>query len=170
MLAVVSDSSPLVYLTRLDRFDLLRQLYDRVFIPGAVWREVAEEGATKPEGTNVRQAVSAGWLRLETATLEAFIQDAAFLELGDGEREAIALAHSKHALLIIDEAEGREVARRLGIPVTGTIGVLVEAKLKGLIPEVRSELNRLKETTNFRFTEDLLAIALQKAGEQPHRA
>jgi hypothetical protein len=45
-----------------------------------------------------------------------------------------------------------------------------EAKLKGLIPEVRSELNRLKETTNFRFTEDLLAIAMQKAGEQPHRA
>lgn len=74
---------------------------------------------------------------------------------------------SKNALLIIDETDGREVARRLGIRLTGTIGLLVEAKLKGLIPEVRSQLNRLKETSNFRFTEQLFAAALQKAGEQP---
>ena len=57
MLAVVSDSSPLVYLTRLNRFYLLRQLFNGVFIPDAVWREVALEGAAKPEGANVRQAV-----------------------------------------------------------------------------------------------------------------
>jgi predicted nucleic acid-binding protein len=54
MLAVVSDSSPLVYLTRLDRFELLCQLYDRVFIPPAVWQEVAMEGAARPEGAKVK--------------------------------------------------------------------------------------------------------------------
>lgn len=74
---------------------------------------------------------------------------------------------SKNALLIIDEIEGQEVARRLGIRLTGTIGVLVEAKLKGLIPEVRFESNRLTETSNFRCTEQLFATALQKAGEHP---
>jgi len=167
MLAVVSDSSPLVYLTRLNRFDLLRQLYEGVFIPNAVWREVAVEGATRPEGVNVKQAVSAGWLRVETAAADALPQDAAFLELGDGEREAIALARSKNALLIIDETAGREIARRLGVRLTGTIGVLVEAKLRGLIPEVRSELKCLKEASNFRFTEELFVAALQKAGEVP---
>lgn len=166
MLAVVSDSSPLLYLTRLGRFDLLRQLYEGVFIPNAVWREVAIEGATRPEGMNVKLAVTAGWLKVESVAGTSLPQDPAYLELGDGEREAIALARNKNALLIIDETEGREVARRLGVRITGTLGILVEAKLRGLIPKVRPELDRLKDESNFRFTEELFVMALRNAGEE----
>ena len=86
MLAVVSDSSPLLYLTRLGRFDLLRQLYEGVFISNAVWREVAIEGAARPEGMNVRQAVTSGWLKVASAPGTGLPSDPAYLELGDGER------------------------------------------------------------------------------------
>ncbi|MSR65960.1 MAG: DUF3368 domain-containing protein [Pedosphaera sp.] len=165
MLAVVSDSSPLVYLTRLGRFDLLRQLYEGVFIPMAVWREVGIEGAARPEGANVKLAVAAGWLKVDSAISTALSEDPAFLELGDGEREAIVLAQTKNALLIIDETEGRAVALRLGVRHTGTIGIRVEAKLRGLITHVRPELRRLRDESNFRFTDELFAAALVKAGE-----
>ncbi len=66
--------------------------------------------------------------------------------LGRGEREAIALAlESKADLVILDDRQGRRVARAKGLAVTGTIGLLIEAREKGLIPSVRRELDRLIE-------------------------
>jgi len=123
------------------------------------------EGASRPEGACVKQAVADRWLQVESVAWETVEPDVALLALDEGEREAIALARQKRAMLIIDESDGREVARRLGVPCTGTLGVLVEAKLRGLIPELKPELARLQAETNFRFTEGLFAAALRKAGE-----
>jgi predicted nucleic acid-binding protein len=167
MPAVVSDSSPFVYLTRLGRFDLLRGLYSQVWVPSAVWKEVAVEGVSRPEGANVKQAAADGWLIVESVLPSSAPQDAALLALDDGEREAIILARKLCAMLIIDEAEGRNVAARLGVRCTGTIGILIEAKLRGLIPRLQPELQRLKTESNFRFAEELFNGALKKAGEAP---
>jgi uncharacterized protein len=164
MPAVVSDSSPFVYLTRLGRFELLRVLYGQVLIPPAVWREVVIEGAGRAEAENVRQAAADGWLTTGQWP-DGYNADPELVKLDDGEREAIALAHTRDALLIIDESRGREVAMRLGVHCTGTIGVLVEARLRSLIPDLRRELETLKDSTNFRLTEQLVAEALKKAGE-----
>jgi predicted nucleic acid-binding protein len=163
MPAVVSDSSPLVYLTRLGRFDLLRVLYQQVLVPPAVWREVAVEGAGLAEAESVKQAVTDGWLVVEKVPEEKV--EPSLSELGDGERDAILLARAKNAMLIIDETDGRNIAARLGVRCTGRLGVLVEAKLRSLIPRLRPELNKLKAETNFRFTEELFAEALTKVGE-----
>jgi len=165
MPAVVSDSSPFVYLARLQRFDLLHTLFDQILIPGAVWREVAVASASNPEGLEVVKAAEAGWLKVEEATANPSFRDQGLLGLGEGEREAILLALQKSALLIIDETDGRKVATRLGITSIGTLGVLVQAKLSGLIPELRAELNRLKAETNFRFTDKLFERALRSVGE-----
>lgn len=67
-------------------------------------------------------------------------------ELGAGERETIALALELPSdLIILDDQEGRRIARERGIPITGTIGVLVEARAQGFIPAMRPELDRLIE-------------------------
>lgn len=162
MLAVVSDSSPLVYLAALGRFGLLRTIYDRVLIPTAVWEEVAVQGGVRAEAELLRQARAEGWVHVEQVVGTIPV---AMKKLDEGEREAILLAKSNDALLIIDEARGRAVAEELGVTCTGTIGVLVEAKLRGLIPSLRPELERLRAQSNFRFSESLFRVALAKAHE-----
>lgn len=162
MPAVVSDSSPFVYLAALGRFELLRVLYAEVFIPPAVWNEVAVDGEGRVEADLLRNACSAGWVKVERITTSIPTE---LRKLDDGEREAIALAKEKHAILVIDEARGRNAAAKLGIQCTGTVGVLVEARLRGLVPLLRPELERLRSQSNFRFTESLFEAALLRAGE-----
>ena len=68
------------------------------------------------------------------------------IDLGQGEREAIALAIDSGAdLVILDDQQGRLVSRDKGLSVTGTVGVLIEAKERGFIPSLRPEMDRLIE-------------------------
>lgn len=164
MPAVVSDSSPLVYLTRLERSALLREIYGQVLIPSAVWREVAVVGAHLPEGRNVKGAVAEGWLVVKSPATPAASIGERVADLGDGEREAILLALERQALLI-DEADGRRTAESLGLRCTGTVGVLVEAKLRRLIPALQPELDRLRSATTFRLADAVCRNALAAVGE-----
>ncbi len=165
MPAVVADSSPLVYLARLGHFKVLRVLHQEVLIPPAVWREVGIQGRDYAEGRCLSRACAEGWIRVTTAANAVVPDDEEFAELDLGEREAIMLALSLSALLVIDERDGRAVATRLGLRLTGTLGLLVEAKNRALIPSLRIELDRLLVETNFRCAESLLQKALLEAGE-----
>ncbi len=161
MPAVVSDTSPLVYLTRLGHFDWLRELYGEVLIPPAVWNELINQGAAYPEAAETKAAVTRGWIKvLAPASAVAELR-----QLDPGEREAIALARELGALLIIDEAEGRQEAVKLGVRVVGTLGLLVEAKSRGLVASVRGELDRLASKTTFRISDELRKRVLQQARE-----
>ena len=164
MPAVISDASPLIYLTHLGRFALLRELHGCVLIPPAVWREVGERGAPRAEGRTLRAAVDEGWIKIESPSSVPPAAPA-LAQLGAGEREAIQLAFERHATLIIDEAEGRAVALQLGIKLSGTLGVLVEAKRRGLLTRVRPEVERLIGETTFRLSENVRQHILQLAGE-----
>lgn len=165
MPVVVADSSPLVYLARLGRLELLRLLYSEVLIPDAVWREVAVEGREFTEGRALLAAASAGWVRVESCA-PAAEEEPSLQRLDDGEREAITLAIRLRALLIIDEAEGRAAATKLGVKLTGTLGVLVQATRRGLVPRLQTELDRLMVETNFRCADELIADALKAVGEK----
>jgi len=82
-----------------------------------------------------------------------------------GEASAIALAlESDNSLLIIDDRKGRKFTRQLSLSIIGTIGIIVDAKLTGIIPSVKPVLAKIK-TTNFRITEALELLIIQKAGE-----
>ncbi len=164
MRAIVSDSSPLIYLTRLGRFHILRELYGTVLIPEAVWEEVAFEGVYRPEGANLRSALDEKWLIIAD-TMDIGPELEGLEDLGWGEQQAIRLARSLQALLIIDEANGRARAKQLGVHVSGTVGVLAEAKLRGLIPSIRPELDRLLQETNFRLSSKVYQDAIRDAGE-----
>jgi predicted nucleic acid-binding protein len=82
-----------------------------------------------------------------------------------GEASAIALAiELDDCLLIIDDLKGRKFANQIGLTIIGTIGVIVDAKLTGIITSVKPILGKIK-STNFRITEQLEAIILKRSGE-----
>lgn len=157
---VVSDTSPITNLAAIGQLDLLRQLYQQVIIPEAVFRELTALGGRYP-GAIVTQLV---WIETR-AVANRTVVNALRAELDDGEAEAITLAQELAAdLLLMDEHLGRAAAARLGLKVVGILGVLIEAKHQGLIQEVKPLIGALMNL-GFRIGQDLYKRVLQAAGE-----
>ena len=86
-------------------------------------------------------------------------------QVDSGEAEAIALALELGGLtVILDDRKARRLAQRMGLPIIGTIGILLKAKATGLISEVKEEMDSLA-SANFRIAPALYAEALRLAGE-----
>ncbi len=166
MLLVVCDATPLIYLTRLGRLGLLRQLHEAVLVPPAVGGEVAVRGSALPEGAAAQQAAKEGWLRVESPQGRLTISPTDTEDLDPGETEAIQLAIENDALLAIDEIHGRDVALKLGVKITGTVGLLARARREGLLPSLRAELDRLRTETTFRLSDSVYRDAISSVGEQ----
>lgn len=145
---VITDSGCLISLERIDRLDILPALFSQVLLPPAVH---AEFGVVLP------------WLKVVPPKDQGMI--AALKMLVDaGEAEAIALAYELQYRLIIDDLQGRKVARDLGLRLTGTIGVLVMAKQQGVIPALKPVIEAL-EAVSFYLSDALKAEALKLVGE-----
>ena len=87
------------------------------------------------------------------------------MQIDKGESSAIALAiETKGSTLILDDYKARKIAERLGIRFTGTIGVVIKAKLSGIIPSIKPILEKIKRT-DFRMTVEIELQALKEAGE-----
>lgn len=84
--------------------------------------------------------------------------------VGDGEAEAMALALDA-ARIVLDDLDARRLADRLGLKVVGTLGLLLTAKLRGEIPSLRAEIDRLRRG-GFRAAPALIEEILRSAGEQ----
>jgi predicted nucleic acid-binding protein len=90
-----------------------------------------------------------------------------FLEtqIGKGESSAIALAlETPDCMLVLDDYKARKIAAELGLPHTGTLGVIIKAKLIGVIPSVKPILQKMKQT-NFRLSIELEDQVLKEANE-----
>jgi len=161
-MSIVSNASPLINLARISELDLLRRLYGELVLPEAVWHEVVVKGAGQP-GVNEMEA--APWIRTRPVANRQLVQ-ALQQELDAGEAEAIALALETRAeLLLMGEHLGRETARHLGLRHTGLIGLLIEAKRKGLISRVKPHLDALRDVVGFRVSDALYRRVLQDEGE-----
>ncbi len=161
----VSDSSPLIHLAKIEALETISRLYSRILIPPAVWREVVEEGDGRPGAVQVQRAVAAGWIVKQAAKNETLVM-ALRQTLDNGEAESIALATELHPeSVLLDDKLARQMARRLGLPVTGTIGVLQRSKQVGLIVEVRSLITRLQSEGDYYIDPGLIEKALLAAGE-----
>jgi uncharacterized protein len=151
---VVSDTSALTALLQVNRIELLVQIYEEVFIPQAVRDELLRTHPVLPAFLQCRPvADTAQVARIST-------------ELDRGESEAIVLAKELRADdLLIDEARGREVARREGVHVIGLLGVLLEAKGRRLISSVRELTAELERRAGFFVSENVRETIFRAAGE-----
>lgn len=130
----------------IDYLQLLAQLYNQVTIPEAVYRELAD---IEPPVPGTLEVQTANWLKVKQVVDRKFVEHLIDeVSLDSGESEAIALALELDAdLLLIDERRGRAEADRLGIKITGLLGILVEAKQKNLIVAVKPLMNALIATS-----------------------
>jgi len=159
---VISDTSPIVNLAAVGQLELLRQLYSKIVIPQAVRHEIVVVGAGQPGAIEVE---ASDWIQTHQVTNRTMVSSLQ-LEVDDGEAEAIALAAELKAdLLLLDERRGRIVVSRLGLKFIGLLGVLIEAKYRGLVPAIRPILDDLIGKAGFWITRELYDRVLQAAGE-----
>ena len=159
---VVSNTSPLINLAWIGRLELLHELYGVIHIPEAVWHEIVVQGAGQPGAKEVSHA---SWIKTCPVDNKLLVL-ALHQELDAGEAEAIALAMEQKAeLLLMDERLGRETARYFGLNYTGVIGVLIEAKQKGLIGSIKEYLDSLRTMAGFHISQPLYLRVLQDQGE-----
>ena len=151
---VVSDTSAITNLAAINQLRLLPLLYQQVVIPEAVYRELVDIEPSVPGSAEVQ---AASWLEVKLiANREVVERLQSEARLDPGESEAIALALELEAdLLLIDERRGRAEANRLGIKITGLLGILVEAKRKHLIVAVKPLMDALIGTSDFRVSSAL---------------
>ncbi|OPZ25091.1 MAG: hypothetical protein BWZ00_01892 [Bacteroidetes bacterium ADurb.BinA174] len=147
---IISDTSCLIILSNIAQLELLHKMYGEIVIT--------------PEILEEYQDVVPDWIVVQTVS-DKYRQRILELQIDKGEASAIALAlEIPGSTLILDDEKARKVARSLNLIFTGTIGVIVKAKLSGIIPEVKSILEMIKKT-NFRISTELEIAALKLAGE-----
>jgi predicted nucleic acid-binding protein len=147
---IISDTSCLIILDKIQRLDLLEKLFNTVIITA----EISEEfGGALPNWVITKRVSN------ESMTLALSEQ----VDLGEASAIALALEFPNH-LIIIDDNKGRKLAERLKINYTGTMGVLVKAKKEGFIPLLKPVLEQIEET-DFRLSEHLKNILLKAVNE-----
>ncbi|MPZ24719.1 MAG: DUF3368 domain-containing protein, partial [Dehalococcoidia bacterium] len=131
---IVSNSSPLITLDRIGRLDILEAVYKRVFIPPAVRQEIGVDLAGRP------------WIA-ERSLTRPIDRRIVVADLGAGESEAISLAIELQATqVILDDEPARKLAQTLGLPLIGTLGVLLAAKRAGILTAMRPTAKALLAT------------------------
>lgn len=160
-MSIVSNTGPLIALAKVGQLGLLAALFGTVHIPPAVHRELL--GKTGPEAGRLDQALTE-WLKVADRPEPSPETELALQPIDVGEREAIMLAQLMGLPLILDDRLGRQAARRLGLIVTGTVGVVIEAKRGGLIPAVRLVLEAM-QAHGYWLSDELIDLAGALAGE-----
>jgi predicted nucleic acid-binding protein len=154
---LVSNSSPLIALAKLG---MLRLLGDEVVIPGAVFAELTE--STKDYADELGAWCTGKVLEVRDRKAVDYLA----LILDRGEAEVIALAEErKTPLVLIDDIKARRIAKLRGLNVVGTLGILLDAKDKGLIRELKPFLDELMKK-KIRISKELYEHALALAHER----
>jgi predicted nucleic acid-binding protein len=160
-LNAVCDSSTLIALAKIGHLDILKKVVKNLIIPTSVYEEVVIKGAGKSGSAEIRKAQ---WIEKRGASdRELVMRLNTILDLG--ESEAIALAKEIRAdLIILDDDKARKVAISEGLRVTGLLILLIWAKEKGVIKEVKPLIDKLRQERFF-ISEDLYQNVIQKAEE-----
>jgi uncharacterized protein len=160
---IVSNSSPLVYLARIEKLFLLHKLFSKIYIPEEVKREVVIEGVKlhRSDAFIIEKEIKKGWIEIQQYKR---IISLPFL-IDKGELAAISLAKEMNAeMVLIDDKAGRTAAKLVGIEVHGTLFVLLKALKNNCIDfkEFLALLALLSEE-GFRVDERVYMTVIQKA-------
>ncbi len=149
---VVADSSPLIAMGRIGQLEILHAVLGTLLIPDAVWQEVVAAASGKPGSSEI---AAAAWIERRTVSDSALVNLLKH-DLGPGEAEAIVLARETGAdFVLMDERLGRSAAQNLGLKVVGLIGVLIEARKQGLLPDAVETMERLSNEAGFWISAEL---------------
>ena len=160
--AVLSDASPLIGLAAAGGFELLRRLFGTLAVTATVRREVGA-GRGMPGAGELSAAIRARWIRvIRDPAIDERVAD---LDAGEAATLSAALARPGRCLVLLDDPVARRAANELGIAVTGTAGVLLVAKRRGLVSALRPFFVTLAATSDFRLSADLVRAVLGEAGE-----
>jgi predicted nucleic acid-binding protein len=160
MADAISNTSPLLYLHRIGALSWLRQLFQSVWVPGAVVREL-EVGHHK--GHDVPTPSHHAWITIAEPRLMP--SEWLALDLGKGELGAMALAlENPTRTVLLDDALARRTAQAAGLTVRGTLGLLLDAKTRELTDRIEPWVDRLADAGMWISAEVRLRI-LHLAGE-----
>jgi len=147
---VITDASCFILLDKIGGLDLLNSLYKHIITTPEI---AAEYKKRLPEWVEVKAVTNRDLLYNYAETVDI------------GEASALALAVEIRAdLLIIDDAGARKFAQKLHFNITGTVGIILNAKLEGIIPLIKPYISKIQQT-NFRISDWLIDQLLREAGE-----
>lgn len=160
---VVSNTGPLIGLAKVGQLSLLKNMFTEVLIPPMVHRELLGKVGSESEQIDsaLRDFIHVTELEtLESAT-ESIIGD-----LDEGEKQVIGLATTveRNVLLLLDDRTGRQVAEKLNIPTTGLIGILLLAKEKGLLKNIKSLIEEIRNH-GYWLSDEVMDVVKRLAGE-----
>ena len=147
---IISDTSCLIALERIDKLEILKDLFSKVFITNEV---AIEFGNTLPQ-----------WIVVRTVkNLNKQNELSKLVDIGEASSIALAL-EIPQATLVIDERKGRKIAKELNLKIIGTLKVLLKAKENGVISSVQEIIDQLEEN-EFRFSQAIVTSLLKQANE-----
>ena len=154
------DAAGLIALARLGLLAKVGQQFGQLLVPRAVFDEAT--GEPRPGAEAIRLAADENIIQIVNPKIEQGAQPA--LALGGGEAATIELAASVGGVAVLDDRDARRVAHQRGLPLTGTVAILVRLRQLGAIGSLAETLAQL-ESIGFRTTDELRAWALGAAGE-----
>ena len=161
--SIVSHSSPIIHLAKIDQLGLLTDFFGELIIPPAVYEECIVDGKGRPEVARIKQA---SWLRVVEVTNRNLVT-LLNAEVDRGEAKAIALAlETQASLILLDDAEAREKARLYHLKMTGLLGILLRARKSGKIQSLAENLDALRHS-GFWLNARLTDCLLREVGERP---
>ncbi len=139
-----ADTSALVALSSIRRLELLRRLADQIWLPPAVVKELITDGMGWGNAAQAQEEFAkAEWLLPWTTEFSRLVPSSN--KIGQGELEAVSLAHEFKGTCFIDERRGRAFAALHGVPVIGALGVLCRSKWEGALPNVKPLLIAMQQ-------------------------
>lgn len=147
---IISDTSCFILLAKIGEFELLQKVYGTVVTTPEI---VSEFGEALPQ-----------WIEI-VAVKDKQKQQLLEMQLDKGESSAIALAlETVDSVLILDDYKARAIAEKLGLSFTGTIGVIIKAKITGIVSSIKPLLEKIK-STDFRLSTEIELLALKESNE-----
>ena len=161
MQRVICNSSPLIHLSKAGQLSLLRDFFQEIFVPEEVLMESVENSCGAQDAEDIRRAA---WIH-PIAIKDRDLKKALRITIDEGEAAVIVLALEQKAdLVLMDDYDGRAMAREYNLKVIGTIGILLKAKLEGRTPSLKDSLDTLKKN-GFWLGEELYTRLIKEANE-----
>lgn len=157
--AWVVNASPLIVLGKVGQLELLERLAASLVVPESVIGEIAAGGEDDPEA-----GATLAWARSHTVADLPLPSVVAHWDLGAGESQVLSYCLAHDSVAVLDDGEARACAQSLGIPLIGTLGIILRARKQGIVPAARPLVSRVVAVGS-RLSVELVEAVLREVGE-----